>query len=70
MNLKSIRLKLDLTQEQVAEIANISQPYYNEIEKGKKTPAIPVAVRIASALKVSPAIFFQNNFAKSDKNVG
>ena len=69
MNLKSIRKGLGLTQIQTAEFANIAPSYYCEIETGKKTPAIPVAIRIATALKVSPLIFFENKVAKSDKKV-
>ena len=34
--LKDIRLKLDLTQEQVAERAGISRTFYTEIETGSK----------------------------------
>jgi transcriptional regulator with XRE-family HTH domain len=69
LNIKSSREKLGLTQKQVAKLAQISESYYNEIEKGKKTPAIAVASRVAQVLMISPLIFFKSEFADSDKKV-
>ena len=45
--LKDIRLKLDLTQEQVAERAGISRTFYTEIETGSKKPSTKTAKKIA-----------------------
>jgi transcriptional regulator with XRE-family HTH domain len=69
LNIKSSREKLGLTQKQVAELAQISKSYYNEIEKGKKRPTIPVAGRVAQVLMISPLIFFEARFADGDKKV-
>lgn len=66
MRLKSIRNSLGLTQAEVAKLASISDNYYCEIEKEKKEPSYPVAIRIAKALKISPAIFFEKHIAKSE----
>lgn len=41
-----------LTQMALAEAAEISRSMLNEIEHGKKTPSIPVGLRIATALEV------------------
>lgn len=48
--LKKIRLKMNLTQEQVAERAEIDRVYYTNIELGNKNPSFKVAVKIKKAL--------------------
>ena len=41
--LVDIRLKNKLTQEQVAERADIERSYYNMIERGKRRPSVEIA---------------------------
>jgi len=51
-NLRRIRLKKKMTQEQVAEIAGINPKYLGEIERGLKSPTGPIIDKLASALSV------------------
>ena len=59
---KEMRLKRNLTQEALAEKAQISRVHLSEIENGNAIPSVVVALRIAKALKVKmETIFFDNN---------
>lgn len=61
------RKELDLTQDEVAELAKISRPYYTNIEAGRKDPSISVAKRIADVLKTTvDSIFFNSNVPKGN----
>jgi transcriptional regulator with XRE-family HTH domain len=51
-NLKNIRFKKNLTQEQVAEIAGINAKYLGEIERGEKNPTALIISRLSEALQV------------------
>ncbi|MGN8155119.1 helix-turn-helix domain-containing protein [Agrobacterium sp. 22094] len=48
--LKAARKGLNLTQEQVAEMAGISRPRYREIESGKSAARTTTLINIARAL--------------------
>lgn len=50
--IRTFRKYRGLTISELAEAAGISQPYLSEIENGKKTGAVDVLKRIATALKV------------------
>lgn len=50
--IRTYRKYRGLTISELAEAAGISQPYLSEIESGKKTGAVDVLKRIATALKV------------------
>ncbi len=47
---RSIRISLDLTQEQVASRAGVSRAHYSKIERGRETPSLALVERIADAL--------------------
>ncbi len=51
-NLKNIRLRKGMTQEQVSEIAGINPKYYGEIERCEKNPTLFFAHKIAKALDI------------------
>lgn len=51
-NIKEYRISKNLTQEQLAELCNISQDYISEIERGKKTPSLKRLYIIAEALEI------------------
>ena len=51
-NIRRIRLKKKMTQEQVAEMAGINPKYLGEIERGLKSPTGPVIDKLAKALSV------------------
>jgi len=50
-NVVKLRMKQQMTQETLAERAEISHRYLQSIEAGMKQPSVNVAVRIRSALK-------------------
>lgn len=50
--IKSVRLYLELTQEQVCQRANITQGFYSAIESGASTPSIESLQKIADALSI------------------
>ena len=51
--LREERKKKKLTQEKLAEMANISSYYYGELERGEKLPSADILVCLAEALSVS-----------------
>ena len=57
-NLKINRLRLGLTQEQLAEKADISPHYFAMIELAKKFPSASMLERIAKALEIEPHELF------------
>lgn len=52
------RIEKSLTQEQVAEQANITRAFYTMIENGQKKPSPIVAQRLANVLGFDWTIFF------------
>lgn len=50
-NVRRKRHELGMTQQKLADEANLSYSYISEIERGVKEPSLEVAQRIASALK-------------------
>ena len=57
-NLKINRLKLGLTQEKLAEKANISTHYFAMVELAKKFPSANMLERLAIALEIEPHELF------------
>ncbi len=53
-NVRRLRLRRDLTQEQLAFEAGIDLTYLGAIERGRRNPSLMVMVRIADALSVAP----------------
>jgi DNA-binding XRE family transcriptional regulator len=52
-NVRRMRQKRGLTQEQFAEISGFSQQYLSGLEKGKRNPTIVTVFELATALGVS-----------------
>jgi transcriptional regulator with XRE-family HTH domain len=52
-NLKRIRLKKGLTQEQFADISGFSQQYISGLEGGRRNPTVVTVYELAVALGVS-----------------
>ena len=50
---REIRIKNGMTQEQLAEAANLSVPYISHIERGFKRPSLETLMRVAGALHVT-----------------
>jgi len=51
-NLKPCRLKTDFTQVKLAEMAGITERYYQTLEYGEAEPKVTLAQRLARALGV------------------
>ena len=52
-NVKRIRLRAGLTQEQFAEKSGFSQQYLSTLERGRRNPSIVTLYELACALGVS-----------------
>lgn len=58
--IKIMRERANLTQEQLAELVDISPTHMSVIERGVKTPKLDTFVRIANALGVSADVLLQD----------
>jgi len=58
-NIQRIRREKDLSQEEVAHLADIHQTYLSGVETGKRNPSILVVERIAKALGVDVSEIFR-----------
>jgi len=58
-NIQRIRREKDLSQEEVAHLADIHQTYLSGVETGKRNPSILVVERIAKALGVDISEIFR-----------
>ncbi len=58
--IKAARERAHLTQEQLAEIVDLSPTHLSVIERGAKTPKLDTFVRIANALGVSADALLQD----------
>ena len=55
MDLKTLRIRRGLTQEQLARRAKVTKPYVSQLEHGVRTPSLAVLRRLARVLGVRPA---------------
>ncbi len=53
--LKNMRLEKHLTQFEVAELAEIDEKYYDQIERGINSPTLNIFIRIIKALEINPS---------------
>jgi transcriptional regulator with XRE-family HTH domain len=53
-NLREARLKLELSQEQVAERSGVHATEVSRIEAGKRDPRVTTVERLAKAVQVKP----------------
>ena len=51
--IRDLRQKRGLTQEQLAELADLSTPYVSHLERGTKKASLAVLVRLAECLSVT-----------------
>lgn len=58
--LKKIREENGLTQQDVAELADVERTTYASIEQGRRNPSVVNAMRIASVLDFEWTIFFDD----------
>jgi transcriptional regulator with XRE-family HTH domain len=52
--LRQIREERGLTQEKMAELADVDRTYIYRLENGLRSPSLDVIFRVADALKISP----------------
>ena len=58
-NIRSIRKAKDISQEDLANLANIERGYMGYIERGQQNVSVEILWRIADALKVSISELFE-----------
>lgn len=63
--LRSIRKKHGLTQEKVAELANISPQHFSGIETGSAKVSLPTLVRLCNALDTTPNDILMDSVVQS-----
>ena len=52
LNIRIRRVELDITQEELAHRANLSQAYLSGIERSKRSPSIDTIQSLATALEI------------------
>jgi len=57
-NLRKYRKAKGYTQAKLAVLADLSQDYMSEIERGKASPSLKKIIALADALRVEPYKFF------------
>ena len=67
--IKAARERVHLTQEQLAEIIDISPTHMSVIERGVKTPKLDSFVRIANALGVSTDALLQDVVVPANESI-
>lgn len=61
------RLELNMMQTEVAEIADISNNFYSNIERGKTKPSVETVLKICKALKLSlDEIIFEEELSEKE----
>ena len=65
MNVKYYREKLDLSQTQLSILCDCGTGTIGGIESGKAKPSFDMMIKIAQALKVTPADLFIRDISKS-----
>jgi transcriptional regulator with XRE-family HTH domain len=56
-NLREKRTETGMTQERLAEMAEIDRTYIYRLENGKRAPSLSVVIKLAHAFKQSPGQF-------------
>ena len=59
VNIQRLRRAAELSQEELGARADVHRTYLSQLEGGKRNPSIDVLERIAKAMKVDIAEFFQ-----------
>jgi transcriptional regulator with XRE-family HTH domain len=67
-NLKYYRKERNISQEMLAELCDCATSTIGCIECGRQTPSFELLVKIASALKISPADLFLRNASTTVNN--
>lgn len=65
-SIKKLREQKKITQESLAELADIHTSYIGQIERGLRYPSLKVLFKIADALNVKPAELLKNINSKKN----
>ncbi len=71
-NVRRLRVKRELTQEQLAHDAEIDVTYLRGIEAGRRNPSVAVLSRLAKVLGIVPGGLLENDQGQSsaDRSAG
>ena len=53
-NVRAVRIKRGMTQEQLAEVSGFSQQYISDLERGRRNPTVVSLYELAQALEATP----------------
>ena len=67
--IKEARERAHLTQEELAEIVDISPTHMSVIERGVKTPKLDTFARIVKALNLSADALLQDSVERADESI-
>ncbi|MCK3943253.1 helix-turn-helix transcriptional regulator [Streptococcus suis] len=56
--IRDCRIQRRMTQQELAELANLSLPYINFIENGHRTVSLPTLIKLLEVLEISLSDFF------------
>lgn len=62
--IKEARLLRGLTQERLAELGDFDRTYPSLLERGRRAPTFFVILQLAVALRMSPAVLFNDAVAR------
>lgn len=65
-NIQLFRQSKGLTQERLAELANVSSSYIGYLERGLRTPSLDLLARIGNALEVEPTVLLKTTSEDTD----
>ncbi|MDT2485183.1 helix-turn-helix transcriptional regulator [Enterococcus avium] len=66
--LTNLRNKKELTQDEVAKLAEMPRTTYSSIEQGRRRPSVENAMRIASVLEFDWTYFFENKVRETTRD--
>jgi transcriptional regulator with XRE-family HTH domain len=68
--LKNLRVKANMSQQQLAEKVEVSREYITMIENNERTPSVLIAKKIGKELNFNWTIFFESKSNKSTLKTG
>jgi transcriptional regulator with XRE-family HTH domain len=66
---RAVREAVHMSRELAAERSGITANYLGEVERGEKWPSLEIIYAIATALSVSPPIFFEFEAQETDPGI-
>ncbi len=66
--LKEIRLEKKLSQERLADLANLDRTYISLLERNKRNPSIEIVFSLSKGLGIRPSVFIQRVEKKTNEN--